>query len=77
MIDTARSARAIEQRCKKAGNAERAVGERAYLKSDLEFYGASVWEIRRVAKEFVADARGPEPRRPHGTDSHALVATGA
>ncbi len=55
MIDTGRSARAIEQRCKKAGNAERAVGERAYLKSDLEFYGASVWEIRRVAKEFVAD----------------------
>jgi 3-methyladenine DNA glycosylase AlkD len=53
MIDAAATARDIEQRCKEAGNAERAVGERAYLKSDLEFYGASVGEVRRVAKAFV------------------------
>jgi 3-methyladenine DNA glycosylase AlkD len=54
MIDATATARDIEQRCKDVGNAERAVGERAYLKSDLEFYGASVSETRRVAKEFVA-----------------------
>jgi 3-methyladenine DNA glycosylase AlkD len=54
MIDVASSARAIERCCKEAGNAERAVGERAYLKSDLEFYGASVGEVRRVAKAFIS-----------------------
>jgi 3-methyladenine DNA glycosylase AlkD len=53
MIDAGATARDIEQRCKAAGNAERAVGERAYLKSDLEFYGVSVSEVRHVAKAFV------------------------
>jgi 3-methyladenine DNA glycosylase AlkD len=36
---------------------ERAVQEKAYLKSDLEFLGASVSEIRRVVEAF---ARGTE-----------------
>jgi 3-methyladenine DNA glycosylase AlkD len=36
---------------------ERAVRERAYLKSDLEFLGASVWEIRRVVEAY---AKGTE-----------------
>ena len=36
---------------------ERAVQEKAYLKSDLEFLGASVWEIRRVVQAF---SRGTE-----------------
>jgi 3-methyladenine DNA glycosylase AlkD len=31
---------------------ERAAQEKAYLKSDLEFLGASVWEIRRVVQAF-------------------------
>jgi len=31
---------------------ERAVQEKAYLKSDLEFLGASVWDIRRVVLAF-------------------------
>jgi 3-methyladenine DNA glycosylase AlkD len=31
---------------------ERAIQEKAYLKSDLEFLGASVWEIRRVGQTF-------------------------
>lgn len=35
---------------------ERATREKAYLKSDLEFLGASVWEIRRVVKAFVKGA---------------------
>ncbi|MDP9467308.1 MAG: DNA alkylation repair protein [Chloroflexota bacterium] len=35
---------------------ERAIQEKAYLKSDLEFLGASVWEIRRVVKAFVKGA---------------------
>ncbi len=36
---------------------ERAVSEKAYLKSDLEFLGATVWEIRRVVQAF---AKGTE-----------------
>ena len=34
----------------------RAIQEKAYLKSDLDFLGASVWEIRRVVKAFVKGA---------------------
>jgi len=40
------------------GSPDRAAQEKAYLKSDLEFFGESVWEIRRVAKAFSAGA-GP------------------
>ncbi len=58
MVNATSAAGDIEHRCKEAGNAERAVGERAYLKSDLEFYGASVSEIRRVAKDFAATHPG-------------------
>jgi 3-methyladenine DNA glycosylase AlkD len=39
------------------GNPDRAAQEKAYLKSDLEFFGESVWEVRRVAKAFVSGAR--------------------
>ena len=39
------------------GNPDRAAQEKAYLKSDLEFFGESVWEIRRVAKAFVGGAK--------------------
>jgi 3-methyladenine DNA glycosylase AlkD len=35
---------------------ERAEQEKRYLKSDLEFLGASVWEIRRVVLAFVRGA---------------------
>jgi 3-methyladenine DNA glycosylase AlkD len=34
------------------GDPDRAAQEKAYLKSDLEFLGASVWEIRRVVQAF-------------------------
>jgi 3-methyladenine DNA glycosylase AlkD len=53
MIDVARAVGDLETRCREAGSAERAISERAYLKSDLEHFGASVWEIRRIAKDFV------------------------
>jgi len=39
------------------GDPHRAAQEKAYLKSDLEFFGESVWEIRRVAKSFAAGAK--------------------
>ena len=51
------------------GDPDRAAQEKAYLKSDLEFFGESVWEIRRVAKAFVNGA----PAMSHD-DLVALVA---
>jgi 3-methyladenine DNA glycosylase AlkD len=51
------------------GDPDRAVQEKAYLKSDLEFFGESVWEIRRVTKAFVNGA----PAMSHD-DLVALVA---
>jgi 3-methyladenine DNA glycosylase AlkD len=38
------------------GTPERAAHEKRYLKSDLEFFGGSVWEIRRVVQAFVRGA---------------------
>lgn len=40
-----------------AGTPERAVQERAYLKSDLEHYGTTVPEGRRIAKAFAKQHR--------------------
>ena len=48
----------LEAEIRAVGTPERAEGEKRYLKSDLEFLGASVWEIRRSVKAFSADA-GP------------------
>jgi 3-methyladenine DNA glycosylase AlkD len=54
MIDAAAAARDIENHCRTAGTPERAMGERAYLKSVLEHYGAGVPEIRRAARNFAS-----------------------
>ena len=51
------------------GSPDRAAQEKAYLKSELEFFGESVWEIRRVAKALVSGAKPLEHR-----DLTALVA---
>jgi 3-methyladenine DNA glycosylase AlkD len=47
-------ARVVEAQLRKQGLPERAAGEKAYLKSDLEFYGATVPQIRRTMKAFRA-----------------------
>src|SRR6185503_1768380 len=47
--------RFFEQRCRAAGSAKRAIGTKAYLKSDLSFYGTTMPEIRRAANEFVRE----------------------
>jgi 3-methyladenine DNA glycosylase AlkD len=41
----------IAARLRIAGSEQRAVGEKAYLKSDLDFFGVTVWETRRVVRE--------------------------
>jgi 3-methyladenine DNA glycosylase AlkD len=48
-INTAETAAAIERSIRAVGTPERAAGERAYLKSDLQHCGAAVGEIRRIA----------------------------
>jgi 3-methyladenine DNA glycosylase AlkD len=49
-VDPAKLARAIETELERAGTPERAAGEKAYLKSDMDFLGATLADIRRVAE---------------------------
>jgi 3-methyladenine DNA glycosylase AlkD len=48
----------IDAALRAAGSPERAVHERAYLKSQLEHYGVSVPRIRSVARQSLADHPG-------------------
>jgi DNA alkylation repair enzyme len=57
MRDAATTARAIETELRWTGSPERAEGERHYLKSDLRFLGATLADIRRVAREAARDSR--------------------
>jgi 3-methyladenine DNA glycosylase AlkD len=47
------------RRCAPAGTADRAAHEKAYLKSSMEHYGASVPAMRRVAGSLVPVKPGP------------------
>ncbi|HEX5040966.1 MAG TPA: DNA alkylation repair protein [Candidatus Limnocylindria bacterium] len=42
----------MEARLREAGTPERAASEKAYLKSDLEFLGATVWQTRAATREL-------------------------
>ena len=44
--------RFFERRYREAGTPARAAGTKAYLKSDLRFYGTTMPEIRRAANDF-------------------------
>ncbi|HET7521072.1 MAG TPA: DNA alkylation repair protein [Candidatus Limnocylindria bacterium] len=44
----------LEARLRAVARPERAEQERRYLKSDLEFLGATVWQIRAAVKELLA-----------------------
>ncbi len=41
----------IAARLRAAGTEKRAIGEKAYLKSALDFFGVTVWETRRSVRE--------------------------
>jgi 3-methyladenine DNA glycosylase AlkD len=43
---------AIEARLREHGTQKRAIGEKAYLKSDLDFVGATVSDVRSVIREL-------------------------
>jgi 3-methyladenine DNA glycosylase AlkD len=55
-MDPAAVSQQIEDELRALGTPERAEGEKAYLKSSLDFLGVTVWQIRRVVKAVV-----PEP----------------
>ena len=55
-MDPAALAELLTDELRAIGTPERATQEKRYLKSDLEFLGGSVWEIRRVAQAFVRGA---------------------
>lgn len=46
--------RELDRSLRAAGTKRRAVGEKAYLKSDLVFYGVAAPEIGRIARSYVA-----------------------
>ena len=56
--DAGQWADALEAALRAAAVPERAAGEKAYLKSDLDFLGASVPAIRRVVKAFAREHPG-------------------
>jgi len=56
--DAERVADLLTDELRAVGAPERAEQEKGYLKSELEFLGASVWEIRRVIQAFL---RGSKP----------------
>ena len=56
-MDANATADLLTDELRAAGNPDRAAQEMAYLKSDLEFFGESVWEVRRVVHAFVRGAK--------------------
>ena len=50
----------LETWLRAVGTPERAAGEKRYLKSELEFLGVTVWEIRAAVKEISAGHRDLE-----------------
>ena len=57
-FDARGAAADIELELRALGTPQRAGGEKAYLKSDLDFLGTTVPDIRRVAKRFVKEHSG-------------------
>jgi 3-methyladenine DNA glycosylase AlkD len=55
-VDATELADLLTDELRAVASPERAVQEQRYLKSDLEFLGTSVWEIRRVVQAFVKGA---------------------
>lgn len=54
-MDTIHLAEELERKLRGVGDSERAVGAKAYLKSDLEFIGVAAKPLREVARAFIAD----------------------
>ena len=48
-------AEVIEARLREIGTTERAENEKRYLKSELDFVGATVWQIRSITREVIGE----------------------
>ena len=57
-FDPERAAAAVAGALRAAGTPERAAQEKRYLKSELEFFGVTVPELRRIVKGAVRDYPG-------------------
>jgi 3-methyladenine DNA glycosylase AlkD len=57
VLDHRETARRIEAQLARVGTRERAAGEKRYLKSDLEFLGVPLGDMRRIAKPIASDDR--------------------
>ena len=68
-LDARAVAATMEAELRAAGTPARAEGEKAYLKSDLDFAGASLGDIRRIARAAWRD------RRPVARDDLVAVVT--
>ena len=53
----------LERELRAVGDEERAVGARAYLKSDLEFIGVPAKPLREVARSFIGRYPGLDRER--------------
>jgi 3-methyladenine DNA glycosylase AlkD len=56
-LDVGAAVAALEEGLTSSASPERAEQERRYLKSDLEFIGASYWQTGRLVKAFAVDHR--------------------
>jgi 3-methyladenine DNA glycosylase AlkD len=54
-IDPVRAAKTLTSALRKTGDPARAEGERAYLKSDLRFFGTRVPDLRAAVKAFLRE----------------------
>ena len=54
----------LAERLRAAGSGKRAIGEKAYLKSDLDFCGVTVVETRRIVREALRAQRGFDRAAP-------------
>lgn len=82
-IDVSRGITFFRERFRELGTAERAVGEKAYLKSPLQFHGVTIPDIRRVCAAFGREHPGLGREELHAlvdglfaTDYHDLRSAG-
>jgi 3-methyladenine DNA glycosylase AlkD len=71
--------RGLDQRLRAAGSPERARFDKAYLKSDLRFYGVTLPEIHRIARDYAREHPDLDRRalraialEAYATDKHDL-----
>lgn len=65
-MDERAALRWLRARFREVGTPERATFEKAYLKSDLRFYGVTQPEVRRAATDLLRQHPDVDPADPRG-----------